>query len=269
MLSSQLQQFIHFTSGQNIIDICKPLEERFNINYYLYVRDYKDGRRIWFTTNGKWTEYFYQHELYQVSAFENSFIPYKPGYYLWSTLPGQKVFNIAREFNIDHGMTIVTDHQDYYEFFHFATTPENNAAVNFYMNHMDILQKFMGYFVDKAKDIIKKADKMIVDVPHPTIVETAAQNTIELDYPVNDFLSSIDNGKYCLKNLTEEIHITKREADCLTWFLKGKTMEEIALLENISKRTVETYTDQIKRKLNCHKPIQLGYKLANLGFLYN
>lgn len=268
MLLPALQRYIHITSGQAIIDLCRPLAEHFGIHYLLYVRDYKNGKRLWLTTHGNWTEHFYQHELYQISAFENSFILYKPGYYLWDALPGQKVFNMAREFNIAHGMTIVTDKQDYYEFFHFATSIDNLPILNFYMNNLDVLQRFMAYFVDQGKKLIHNAYQHMTNVPQPNLAEDHNSNDdFNVHKNVNDFIWHINANKCYLKNLTEEVCLTKREGQCLSWFLKGKTMNEIAIIEGISKRTVEAHTEQAKRKLGCYKSFQLGYKLAKMGFI--
>ena len=45
--------------------------------------------------------------------------------------------------------------------------------------------------------------------------------------------------------------LSKREKECLKLFLKGKTAQETASLLNISRRTVETYFENIKDKLGC------------------
>ncbi len=61
------------------------------------------------------------------------------------------------------------------------------------------------------------------------------------------------------------LYLTKREFLCVTYMALGKTAEEIAIILSISKRTVETYIQNIKRKMNCFNQFRLGYLLGQLG----
>ncbi len=266
MLPGYLKKFIHSTSGDIIKQICQPLA-RINISFFLFVRDYKNGQRIWVTTHGDWTERFYIESLYKHSAFECPATIYTPGHYLWSTLPGQNVFAMAREFNIDHGITMVTAYPEYYEFFHFGTTPDNPQILNFYINHRNVLEKFMAYFKDTASDLIKKLEKVPILVPYPTRHEKKQILVPNSEINVCDFLTEIERERHYLKNDNEDVYLTKREAECLKLCLNGKTLERIADTLGISDRTVEAHIDHVKEKLDCYKQFQLGYKLAKSGFV--
>ncbi len=266
MLSSEVKPYIQATSGQAMIDLCRPLTERFGIHFLLYVRTYKNGKRFSLTTHSDWDDYFYKHKLYQISAFEKVSASYQPGYYLWSTLPGQQVFNAAREFNIDHGITVVTSHENYTEFCHFATTKGNSKVLNLYISNPEVLQRFIAYFNDHAKKIIHKAKDNLTFLPNNLAQSDESFNFFNKNNLVSDFLSHINAHKCYLKTLSEEVLLTKREGQCLSWLLKGKSMQEVAMIEGISKRTVEAHMEQTKRKLGCYKSFQLGYKLAKLGF---
>ncbi|HSX26786.1 MAG TPA: ester cyclase [Chlamydiales bacterium] len=45
--------------------------------------------------------------------------------------------------------------------------------------------------------------------------------------------------------------LSKRERDCLELLLQGKTAKETAALLNLSRRTVESYFENMKKKLKC------------------
>lgn len=268
MLSQNLRQFIQATSGEAIKQLCQPLKNKFNLSFFLFVRDYKNGQRIWLTTHGEWTEYFYTEGLYKLSAFENPFIPYTPGYYLWSTLPGQNVFDMARGFDIDHGITFVSDHAKHYDFFHLGATRDNPQVLNFYLNHRDALERFIAYFKDAAADLIKQIEMNRMTVPFP---KRSPQQNIAMPNPeinIDEFLTEIERDRYYLKHDNEDVYLTRRESECLKWCLNGKSSDEIAIIMAISKRTVETHIDNVKEKLRCNKQFQLGYKLAKSGWLY-
>lgn len=56
--------------------------------------------------------------------------------------------------------------------------------------------------------------------------------------------------------------LTAREKECAYWLFCGKTIPEIALILEISKRTVEKFIINIKEKFNCCTLFQLGNTLS-------
>ena len=69
-------------------------------------------------------------------------------------------------------------------------------------------------------------------------------------------------------NSDQNIELSKREAECIEYLLKGKTNKEIAHLTGLSQRTIESYFDNIKNKLNCNSRselISIGLNMAPFG----
>ena len=64
------------------------------------------------------------------------------------------------------------------------------------------------------------------------------------------------------------LSFTAREKECINWLIKGKSAYEISLILGISQRTVESHTENIKYKAQCHKQVQLGYLLGKYGELF-
>lgn len=52
-------------------------------------------------------------------------------------------------------------------------------------------------------------------------------------------------------------YFTKREADCMFLLLKGKTINSVASILNLSPRTVEYYIKNMKSKLGCRTKFEL------------
>lgn len=54
-----------------------------------------------------------------------------------------------------------------------------------------------------------------------------------------------------------DIYFTKREAECMVWLLKGKTIGGVATILNLSPRTVEYYMKNMKTKIGCRTKFEL------------
>lgn len=59
--------------------------------------------------------------------------------------------------------------------------------------------------------------------------------------------------------------LTARESECLMELIKGKTAAQIAETLSLSKRTVESYLDNIKGKLGCRSKSELLDKVYQAG----
>lgn len=57
------------------------------------------------------------------------------------------------------------------------------------------------------------------------------------------------SGVYSISGFDHKL--SPRENECLFFTLQGKTAKEIAIILNLSRRTVEEYISSIKQKLNC------------------
>ena len=60
------------------------------------------------------------------------------------------------------------------------------------------------------------------------------------------------------------VYLSKRQMTCARLLLSGKTAKEIAISMHISHRTVESYMETLKLKLNCHNKTELILKLAEI-----
>lgn len=70
-----------------------------------------------------------------------------------------------------------------------------------------------------------------------------------------------------MENGSEQTYLSKKEIECINWMIKGKSSYEMALILNISRRTVEAHMNNIKKKLNCYKQFQVGYLIGKYGHL--
>lgn len=266
-LSTEIKNYIKMTSSDELQPILNPLRH-LKITYFLFIREFLNGSRLWLTNNGQWSEHFYSKGYYKISAFEDPVEERIQGVYLWKYLRGQEVFQEAREnFNIGNGMTLVEKHDKEMDFFHFAGDSSQADICCSLTNNIDMLSRFAKYFRYQAKKLINIAEINMVDVPKPEARIKEGPITAISSDDVNNFFKEIGNGRYYLGGDMTNEYLTQKEVECLQWCIRGKTLEEIALILSIAKRTVEAHVDSVKRKLRCYKQFELGYKLAKNGFI--
>lgn len=75
------------------------------------------------------------------------------------------------------------------------------------------------------------------------------------------------NSSYQILEYPQALQFTSRESECLFLLLHGKTAKEIGVFLNISSRTVETYIEHIKIKLNVSKRSEIVAKALELGIV--
>ena len=61
----------------------------------------------------------------------------------------------------------------------------------------------------------------------------------------------------------DQVNLSDREAEALTWAARGKTSAEIAQILNLSKRTVDFHIDNAREKLGVSTRIQAVIKATN------
>ena len=72
--------------------------------------------------------------------------------------------------------------------------------------------------------------------------------------------------KYKLGKACKNSYFTEREAECMYWMLKGRTIARIAEELKISPRTVEFYIKHMKTKLGCKSKFALVDLMHEIDF---
>lgn len=252
-----------------LAELCKPLE-LFKIHHFTYFKHFSDGARISLSNKPKWIEDYYNLTLFDSSLFEDKPSLYQPGFNIWL---GDYDLDVYRHgklyYNTSHSITITELQPDGCEFFLFAAAAERYQEINYLANNINILYRFILYLKDKGKHIIKKAEKFKIKHPkqpgsfalfHDLITDEAKFQ--QMQEAKESFLALTPIHKYSVTNAASgKLKLSRREIECIINLLNNKTNPEISRLMNISLRTVETYMDNIKLKLNCSSRQELIDKL--------
>ena len=240
-------------SSQYVQEICDPVLESIGITYFNYIKIYNnDCSRELLTNNVYWIDHFYKNSLYNsVGAVDVEHLLPK-GYFLWSEMDEKDpIYLQGRDFfNIDHGISFVIKRSDVTYLYIFASKKERHEINNFYVSNIDLLQRFIHYFTDKAQNIIKESEKHRIYLPKPQEINLDRVNNIFVSNQLRkQFLSTTKVNRYFLLNTSDDLYLTAKQAQCASLLTKGFTSKQMAKAMNISYRTVEGYVLDIKHKI--------------------
>lgn len=258
-------------------ELCKPLE-MFHIHHFTYQKQFNDGTRISLSNKTQWVEDYYNMKLYESSLFEEKPSSYKPAFNIWTEEYDIPVYTHGRtNYNTGPCISITEPHHDGCEHYLFSTSPDRPEAVHYLANNMDILYHFILYLKDRGEKVFKKAQ----DKSNRIVVQKSFIAPSESLMTNQDFHQRMQMHKKQFFNKTpirrftfeagdsQGIRLTQREISCVIHLLQNKTAQETAELMNLSRRTVESYLDNIKVKLDCDTKVDLLNKLKANKYLFS
>lgn len=265
------QKHISLSSCQDIKKICEQFfsEQKINISHLNYIRKYDDNTVLYLCSNAHWLSHYYKSAYPTIGAFEQDNALSQQKYVLWSGLnANDKILQDSKNIiQVEHGITLIKKFNHGCEYFNLGNTDANPAVMNEYINNLEVLNKFVFYFHEKASSLIHATEQKRFLLP-----SEHCREKIEVPHRSQQLSKKIGAEKKNTQNKSKNIFLTARELHCVDWYLQGKTASEIAEILKISKRTVETHIENIKEKFQCRNLMQLGYltaifKFQHLGFI--
>lgn len=241
-------------SSIHIKELFEPVLNSIGITYFNYIKIYhNDCSRELLTNYPEWIYHFYKNELFNsVGAVDVEHLLPK-GYFLWSELNFKDpIYLQGRDFfNIDNGVSFVVRRDGVTHLYIFASTKENFAINMFYLSNIDLLQRFIHYFNDKAESLIQEATNHRIYLPTKQMINSSRKiNQIVVSEDTRrKFIADTRITRYFLFNSSDDLYLTQKQAECAKFLIKGYTSKYIAKEMCISHRTVEGYLLTIKNKL--------------------
>lgn len=251
----------------DVNEICRPFFQKTGLNVFIYGRHYKDGSFYSLSTH---REYYLHHfkKEWPLGPTVQKLPAQRKFYYLpimgESEYYDRMVCEIAEEFNIAHPFYIIERYPDYFEITVFGAELKKFDIVNFYLNYPNVLENFKAYFVERAKELIIRSEKNKIVLP--VHMRPAESSFVAVNQRALQVTNKLRIDRIYLNN-TNGGYLTQREFECVKLLILGKSAEEIGLIVGLSKRTVEKYLENIKRKFSCTKTTQLIYELTKSGLI--
>ena len=258
----ELSIYLNKTHGE-ISKICYPLFKNTPIDYFDHEFFYESGKMVNFSTSPDIGTKYYSEWLNP--TFEEFRLLYDLGYkytFLSPSMhlpPGASLANPEKyQHNIDlcvqnkvhHRIYLLKRKKNNFYIYGFGSSSQKRSMVDFFMNSLNVLERFVEYFEKKARDLIENShETSTIFLPNYLLKldRKILQEDIAVNLPIdfNKFLDK-DDDTSCLLQFGE--HLTPREIDCLDLLSQGFTMKVIARKLLISPRTVESYLRNVKEK---------------------
>jgi LuxR family quorum-sensing system transcriptional regulator SolR len=263
---ARIKNHIALTSCNEVKQICDGLQ-KYGIVDFIYLEiDTKNNTMIDLSTNHAWSEYYldnyYKLKYEKDLVLKHTLCLEDTMTNLWALEPDNKMWREASEyFNVGNGITIEEKNtrSAFKEIFYFVSTPHNNAINNFYLNNLDILKKFTFLFKDKAEKLIHQYESDRLPIPKEYLPPPKKNPFSDQDAQDHFFTER--------HFISRDLYLTKREIECVSWVVKGKSSAEMSEILGISKRTVECHLDNVKKKLGYYKLPSLIHALTKQGLL--
>ncbi len=251
------QNHICFTSTNAVADISRPLFESSHLNFFSYGRVFNTNDCFVFHSDHKFIENWFKFEAPAPSCWPD-------GVYFWDDILTEQLIGIRHELNVGNGIIVVKHHQNYTEIFAFNSANNTSRSMSAYINEMNSLNRFNLYFKDQASKLIQQGMENPIKLSDPMIKrkeEDPQKSKLE------SLMESLKINYYYFNERYDGIKLTKREVECLSLYLKGKTSHDIATKLLLNKKTIDTFLSLIKKKFDCRTRSELFEIIWELGIL--
>jgi len=237
-------------SENDIKEICTPVFEKFNLQYFSYGRFYDDGRCVLLCTN---KDVFHNHfkKQYKLTIQPEEKDAHKNKIYNLILVNNDSPDIITDEYNnFNHGTMIdlIKKHSGYYEMFCYVSKDASVHPVNQFLNSLNVIDDFSDEFMLRAQKIMRQAENQIIELP-PSMLPKINDN---------ESIKAITKKEHNIIYNDTKVFLSERQFECLSLISIAKSSKEIARSLNLSYRTVEKHIEIIKLKLNCKKRSDLS-----------
>ncbi len=243
----------------------EPLSQLFKIHTFGYRKFFPDGSSFNTSSNFEWTKFSQE-------KFDNSIIPTyedevcsilrkEKSHFLRIGEPDRQNVFLSSLYDLDiwNTLSLYQKTGSCVEAFYFTSTRDNRGIIQEYTNNMILFERFSLYFKGKFSDIIseeelKRASSTTVS---SEIFEKNAHVSLQEEQEIKNFISDTPIPKFFLNIDGKDIVLSAQEFKCLALLSRGKTAKEIGLILHLSSRTVESYIENVKHKVNVNSRSQL------------
>lgn len=124
-----------------------------------------------------------------------------------------------------------------------------------------------AFLVYKSRFVTPKNETACLILGSEIKKSTLLQISLNLVKTDRKYRGMVSNNSYVISEDLNNIKLSARELECLFYLVRGKTSADIALCMRLSKRTVESYIDNIKIKMNCLNKAALIEKAIENNFI--
>lgn len=233
-----------FASSCAVNELCRPLFESTDIDYFCQISiNKKTNKRYFLTNKPEWLRHFYEKKYYNnkvvVSAERHeAFL-----FYIWSDFFDENLFIDGKDFGLNNGISFITTSDEELKVYCFGSS--HSKSPDYFLNHSNEFKYFTNYFYNQAISLASDAERNAFILPEDSAVQKLPNK------PVNSTL--MHAIKFERFYINKNCYLTKSEAICLYVSMQGCSSKTVACILGISNRTVETHIAATKVKLGTKK----------------
>jgi DNA-binding CsgD family transcriptional regulator len=253
----------HHQLSDQIRPLITPLFDAFGMSHFSYFFVTPEGHSACLGTNPEWMEFYLYNDLFLHNPFLRSPHLIPEGVFFTQSIkhPGYRESKKhAKNFGIEDSLLLTFKEKGILQGFSFGLS-KHDKNYTLFTNEVPLLKRF-------CKEFEKRAERSLQEL-EPVDVRQFIGNAF---YKKQDWFSLDENKR---KNLLVRLNfkvpdLSPREKEALSLYLQGETARSIAKRLNLSSRTVESYLENIKNKLNCYQKTELlkrAQELQDYGLL--
>lgn len=240
----QASQFEFLYEAKNKIQhLIAPLQKLAKVDYFAYGVNYTHSTFSLSTHPGYFADCLQKD--FPMLGYE---LP--QGWHSWERVLSDDHLTLAHSHDSGNGIMLLIAHPHKTEIIEFASTPGNRQVFDFYLNHQDLLKKFVAYFRREAKELIQAAHAKQIAYSPKSTAERRLQSPENLS--LQDFIRQVGESSFDA--------LSKRERECYWMLVKGYSMAEIGEELSLAIPTIANYIARIKQKLTCDNKKELVAK---------
>lgn len=239
--------------------MCTPFLKQYKLDHFWYSRVYKDGSFIDLGIDNDWFKYVLENKYYdfwnEMRTFPE-FWPEKKTKFISTPenfsldLNFRNLDIIINKYKIFYIFNIFINRGEYLENFAFSAPQENYESISIYSRYFGILYAFGMDFTKKASYIIKDVESQ-GKIYFPCLLSSIPRNLHLINQKVCETTGWLqENIKHFFISTStkEDISITPRQRECLSYLALGKNYKEISRILGIDIKTVDNHMQRLRDK---------------------
>jgi DNA-binding CsgD family transcriptional regulator len=262
-------KYIHYSQKfyDKLNALCAPLFTALGVTDFFYQSVDSNDNLSGIGTHIELLDQYFESELYKDNPLFNQYPNLKSGGFFPITFKHKTFQNTLNffetKFQISLAIAVLKKEGNRIHQYHFyCPIKKSSEFINLIINEYSTIQKFIHYFDDSTLKLREELYK------NPDDVKSFGLKPSSFTLPLADF--GVEQKIEFLKKiqfiLSEDRipKFSKREQDCIKLTLQGQTMLEMAKTLGLSPRTIESYLNNLKMKLNCYTKSELILKLQKI-----
>jgi len=242
----------HHRFSDSLRFLTVPIVEAFDLAQFCYFSIDSDGNSAALSTYPAWMEYYMNEKLFVFNPFLKSPKLIPEGIHLAKGVKDPAYLNSrkhAESFGIQDSLVITLKMKEKLVGFSFGL--KSNVYQNpLIIREIPLLRNYCEFFLKEAAHTIRELES------EPVNILPFKGDAFKCSH-LNFGLSKCQKNKLLTLMRIPKTSLSSREKECLRFYLEGETASSIAKQLGLSRRTVESYLDNIKMKLNSYNKTDL------------